>query len=88
MFLIVIASLFEYILTPFFLLQSAFQSEEDYHKRIGYREENGTIESTENYLNRLESYMSLYAVLIQVWLISYSALNEWVFWMPNLNLNF
>ena len=43
---------------------------------IGYREENGKIESTEAYLKRLACYMKLYAALVQVLLLSYCALNE------------
>ncbi|KAJ4710976.1 GLE1-like protein [Melia azedarach] len=45
--------------------QSAFESKEAYYKAIGYQEENGEIESLEDYLRRLESYMRLYAALIQ-----------------------
>ncbi|KAH9772937.1 protein GLE1 [Citrus sinensis] len=44
---------------------AAFESEEAYYKTIGYREEDGKIESLENYLSRLKSYMRLYAALIQ-----------------------
>ncbi|KAL5718021.1 hypothetical protein ACHQM5_010966 [Ranunculus cassubicifolius] len=41
-------------------------NEEDYLKVLGYREEeDGKIESTEQYLGRLESYMKLYGALIQ-----------------------
>lgn len=47
-------------------MQSAFESKEAYYKAIGYQEENGEIESLEDYLRRLESYMRLYAALIQV----------------------
>lgn len=43
---------------------------------IGYREENGKIERTEDYLKRLARYMKLYAALVQVLLLSYYALNE------------
>ncbi|ESR51447.1 hypothetical protein CICLE_v10030923mg [Citrus x clementina] len=45
--------------------EAAFESEEAYYKTIGYREEDGKIESLENYLSRLKSYMRLYAALIQ-----------------------
>lgn len=45
--------------------EAAFESEEAYYKTIGYREEDGKIESLENYLRRLKSYMRLYAALIQ-----------------------
>lgn len=37
----------------------------DYLKMIGYREENGKFESSQSYLNRVRSYMKLYAALIQ-----------------------
>uniref|UniRef100_A0A1D1XNS0 mRNA export factor GLE1 n=1 Tax=Anthurium amnicola TaxID=1678845 RepID=A0A1D1XNS0_9ARAE len=37
----------------------------EYQKLIGYREENGKIESTDSYLDRVESYMKLYAALVQ-----------------------
>lgn len=53
-------------LNYFFLLQSAFESKEAYYKAIGYKERDGKIESIEDYLRRLESYMKLYGALIQV----------------------
>ncbi|XP_038977856.1 protein GLE1-like isoform X1 [Phoenix dactylifera] len=37
----------------------------EYLKMIGYREEDGKIESSQSYLNRVRSYMKLYAALIQ-----------------------
>ncbi|KAH7681587.1 GLE1-like protein [Dioscorea alata] len=37
----------------------------DYLKIIGYREEEGCIESSDSYLKRVESYMKLYAAIIQ-----------------------
>ncbi|XP_039132789.1 protein GLE1-like isoform X2 [Dioscorea cayenensis subsp. rotundata] len=37
----------------------------DYLKIIGYREEEGRIESSDSYLKRVESYMKLYAAIIQ-----------------------
>lgn len=45
--------------------KSAFQSKEAYFKSIGYREDEGKIESTEDYLKRLESYMKMYGALVQ-----------------------
>ncbi|KAK1578931.1 hypothetical protein Q3G72_034255 [Acer saccharum] len=45
--------------------KSAFGSREAYYKTIGYREEDGKIESHKDYLRRLESYMRLYAALVQ-----------------------
>jgi hypothetical protein len=53
-------------LNYFFLLQSAFETKEAYYKAIGYKERDGKIESIEDYLRRLESYMKLYGALIQV----------------------
>ncbi|PKU79832.1 hypothetical protein MA16_Dca016277 [Dendrobium catenatum] len=37
----------------------------DYWKMLGYREEDGGLESTDEFLNRVESCMKLYAALIQ-----------------------
>ncbi|KAJ7945470.1 GLE1-like protein [Quillaja saponaria] len=45
--------------------ESAFKSKEDYYKSIGYREDDGKIESSEDYLKRLKSYMKLYGSLVQ-----------------------
>ncbi|XVE92291.1 hypothetical protein REPUB_Repub01dG0084500 [Reevesia pubescens] len=45
--------------------KSAFGSNEAYRKAIGYREDDGKIESTKDYLKRLESYMKLYGALVQ-----------------------
>lgn len=52
----------------FFILppQSIFQSKEAYFRSIGYREEDGKLESTEDYLKRLESYMTVYGAMVQV----------------------
>lgn len=50
----------------FFLLQSAFESKEAYYKAIGFQETDGKIESIDDYLRRLESYIKLYGALIQV----------------------
>lgn len=46
--------------------QSVFESEEAYYKHIGYQEDEGKIESVEDYLKRLEAYMKLYGALVQV----------------------
>ncbi|GLT36662.1 hypothetical protein SLA2020_110250 [Shorea laevis] len=46
-------------------VESSFESKEAYCKAIGYREDEGKIESTEDYLKRLESYMRLYGALVQ-----------------------
>nr|KJB78026.1 hypothetical protein B456_012G173500 [Gossypium raimondii] len=45
--------------------KSAFESKEAYWKVIGYKEDDGKIESTTDYLVRLESYMKLYGALVQ-----------------------
>lgn len=50
----------------FCAIQSEFESKEAYYKAIGYRENDGQIESTNDYLKRLESYMKLYGALVQV----------------------
>lgn len=47
-------------------VESAFESKEAYCKAIGYRvNDDGGIESTEDFLQRLESYMKLYGALVQ-----------------------
>lgn len=51
-----------FILLP----QTIFQSQEAYFRSIGYREEDEKLESTEDYLKRLESYMKVYGALVQV----------------------
>ncbi|CAN6478256.1 unnamed protein product [Victoria cruziana] len=45
--------------------KSAFETKGAYYKMIGYKEDDGNIESTDSYLQRLEAYMTLYAALIQ-----------------------
>ncbi|XP_043724625.1 protein GLE1 isoform X2 [Telopea speciosissima] len=45
--------------------ESAFRSKEAYYKMIGYREEGGKIESTEQFLERIASYMKLYGAVVQ-----------------------
>ncbi|KAG4995532.1 hypothetical protein JHK86_032359 [Glycine max] len=45
--------------------KSAYQSKEAYFRSIGYREDDGKMESTEDYLKRLESYMKMYGALVQ-----------------------
>lgn len=47
-------------------LQAAFQTKEAYYKTIGYAEEDGKIESTDSYVDRLSAYMKLYGALVQV----------------------
>ena len=50
----------------FLCLQSAFQTKEAYYKAIGYREEDGAIESTDKYVSRLSLCVKLYAAIVQV----------------------
>ncbi|XP_027942072.1 protein GLE1 isoform X2 [Vigna unguiculata] len=45
--------------------KTAFQSKEAYFRSIGYREVDGKLETTEDYLKRLESYMKVYGALVQ-----------------------
>ncbi|KAM3356378.1 mRNA export factor GLE1 isoform X1 [Capsicum galapagoense] len=45
--------------------EAAFQSKEAYYKAIGYAEEDGKIESTDSYVDRLSAYMKLYGALVQ-----------------------
>ena len=42
-----------------------FELENAYYKTVGYREDNGKIESTDNYLARMKAYVTLYAAIIQ-----------------------
>ncbi|KMT07591.1 hypothetical protein BVRB_6g147230 [Beta vulgaris subsp. vulgaris] len=45
--------------------KSAFGTEDNYFKAIGYKEEDGELEKTDNYLKRLGSVMKLYGALVQ-----------------------
>lgn len=45
--------------------QEAFKTKDDYFKAIGYKEENGKIESIDEYVERLSRYMKLYGALVQ-----------------------
>ncbi|XP_060214057.1 mRNA export factor GLE1 isoform X1 [Lycium barbarum] len=45
--------------------EAAFQTKEAYDKAIGYAEEDGKIENTDSYVNRLSAYMKLYGALVQ-----------------------
>ncbi|XP_077212382.1 nucleoporin GLE1-like protein isoform X2 [Tasmannia lanceolata] len=45
--------------------ESAFKSEEAYYKAVGYQEGGGKIEPTDSYLERVRSYMTLYAAIVQ-----------------------
>ncbi|XP_049350303.1 mRNA export factor GLE1 isoform X1 [Solanum verrucosum] len=46
-------------------LEAAFQTKEAYYKAIGYAEEDGKIESTDSYVDRLSACMKLYGALVQ-----------------------
>ncbi|CAN4091389.1 unnamed protein product [Withania somnifera] len=45
--------------------EGAFQTKEVYYKAIVYAEEDGKIESTDSYVDRLSAYMKLYGSLVQ-----------------------
>lgn len=45
--------------------EAAFQTKEAYYKAIGYAEEDGKIENTDSYVDRLSAYMKLYGALVQ-----------------------
>ncbi|KAK7306172.1 hypothetical protein VNO77_44096 [Canavalia gladiata] len=45
--------------------KSTYPSKEAYFRSIGYREVDEKMESTEDYLKRLESYMKMYGALVQ-----------------------
>lgn len=45
--------------------KAAYETEETYYKAIGYREEDGKTETTDSYLERIESLMKLYGALVQ-----------------------
>ncbi|KAL9666512.1 hypothetical protein QQ045_000846 [Rhodiola kirilowii] len=45
--------------------KSVFDSRESYHKDLGYREVDGKLESREDFLQRVKSYILLYAALVQ-----------------------
>ncbi|XP_019417024.1 PREDICTED: protein GLE1 isoform X2 [Lupinus angustifolius] len=45
--------------------KATFQSKEAYFRTIGYKEDDGKMESTDDYLKRLESYMKVYGALVQ-----------------------
>lgn len=50
--------------------QATFKTKEAYLKKIGYKEEDGKIESRARFLERVESYMTLYAAILQVNILS------------------
>ncbi|XP_074297369.1 mRNA export factor GLE1-like [Silene latifolia] len=45
--------------------KAAFETEQKYFKAIGFREKNGKLETMDEYLERLESWMKLYGAFIQ-----------------------
>ncbi|KAK6159635.1 hypothetical protein DH2020_003016 [Rehmannia glutinosa] len=47
------------------LFQEAYKTKDAYFKAIGYEEDNGKIESIDDYVGRLSCYMKLYGALVQ-----------------------
>ncbi|KAH9302933.1 hypothetical protein KI387_014516, partial [Taxus chinensis] len=45
--------------------KNTFESENAYYKAVGYRDDNGKIESTDSYLARMKACVALYAAIIQ-----------------------
>ncbi|XP_057831780.2 mRNA export factor GLE1 isoform X1 [Cryptomeria japonica] len=45
--------------------KNAFESEDSYHKAVGYREDNGKVETTHSYLTRMKACVALYAAIVQ-----------------------
>ncbi|KAI3467618.1 hypothetical protein Pfo_024280 [Paulownia fortunei] len=45
--------------------EEAFKTKDAYFKAIGYKEENGKLESIDDYVERLSCYMKLYGALVQ-----------------------
>ncbi|KAL3511359.1 hypothetical protein ACH5RR_030760 [Cinchona calisaya] len=45
--------------------KATFQTKEEYYKAIGYKEEDGEIENTDSYVERLSSYVKLYGAIVQ-----------------------
>ncbi|CAA7395884.1 unnamed protein product [Spirodela intermedia] len=54
-----------YTVPQFVQYSKVMNRAKEYQKLIGYREEDGKIESTDSYLDRIESYMKLYGALVQ-----------------------
>lgn len=48
-------------------VQTQYQSDEAYYKIMGYKEEDGKLESTDDYVARMNAYIAFYAALTQVW---------------------
>ncbi|KAK4487395.1 hypothetical protein RD792_005972, partial [Penstemon davidsonii] len=45
--------------------EEAFETKDAYYKAVGYEEEDGKIENTDNYSEKLSSYMKLYGAIVQ-----------------------
>jgi hypothetical protein len=57
-------------------LQSQFDNDRDYYKLLGYIESEGGIESTDDYVSRMSAYVTLYAAIIQVSILTQ---HVWIF---------
>ena len=51
-------------------VQDQFESDAGYYKALGYREEDGKMESTDDYVARMAAYMTFYGAMVQVWDLS------------------
>lgn len=47
-------------------MQDQFESDAPYYKALGYREEDGKLESTDDYVARMAAYMAFYGAMVQV----------------------
>ena len=47
-------------------MQSQFENDRDYYKLLGYIENEAGIENTDDYVSRMNAYVTLYAAIIQV----------------------
>ena len=47
-------------------VQDQFESDAAYYKALGYREEDGKLESTDDYVARMAAYMTFYGAMVQV----------------------
>ncbi|KAG0611095.1 hypothetical protein M758_7G115100 [Ceratodon purpureus] len=66
---IVLAKLHEvciYTVPKYYLFtKDQFESDAAYYKALGYREEDGKLESTDDYVGRMAAYMAFYGAMIQ-----------------------
>lgn len=47
-------------------LQDQFESDAAYYKALGYREDDGKLETTDEYVARMAAHMTFYGALVQV----------------------